>query len=87
LDFIVFIPLAIFLAMNHESREDRYYRNSSLMLAAFVVVTFVHNMYLAENWDLFSSAYDITYFSTALPFCMLAIGQKNDVRQENVCIV
>ncbi len=87
LDFIVFIPLAIFLAMNHEGREDRYYRNSSLMLAAFVVVTFVHNMYQAENWDLFSSAYDITYFSTALPFCMLAIGQKNDVRQENVCIV
>ena len=72
LDFIVFVPLAIFLAMNHKGDDYRYYRNSALMLVVFVAVTFLHNMYQQENWRLFSSTYDITYFSTALPFCWLA---------------
>lgn len=75
-DFVVFIPLAIFLAVNHKGEAGCYYRNSAVMLVAFVLVTFVHNMYAGENWSLFSSAYDITYLSTALPFCMLAIGES-----------
>ena len=76
-DFMLFVPLAIFLAMNHQGNVIRYYRNSAIMLVAFVAVTFVHNMYAGENWDLFSSTYDITYFTTALPFCLLAVcGEK-----------
>ena len=74
LDFILFVPFAVFLAMNYEGNVFRYYRNSAVMLVAFVVVTFVHNMYLDENWCLFSSAYDITYLSTCIPFCLLAIA-------------
>ena len=70
LDFIIFIPLAAFLALNHKGNVFRYYRNSALMLAVFVFVTFIHNMYNEENWNLFSSTFDITYFSTALPFCL-----------------
>ena len=75
-DFCLFIPIAILLAMNHKSNAKLYYRNSALMLVIFVCITFIHNMYLVENWDLFSPTYDITYFSTALPFCLLAIAEK-----------
>lgn len=87
LDFIIFLPLAVCLAMTHGSNAFRYYRNSALMLAVFVSVTFIHNMYSGSNWDVFSSAYDITYFSSALPFCLLSITEINDVGQENVSIV
>ena len=75
-DFIVFVPLAIFLSINHKGSSYRYFRNTAVMLVAFILITFVHNMYLGENWDLFSSAYDITYFSTAIPFCLLAFIEK-----------
>ena len=75
-DFILFVPLAIYLAMTHQEQAFRYYRNCALMLVVFVLVTFVHNMYLGSNWDLFSPTYDITYLSTVLPFCMLAIVEK-----------
>lgn len=78
-DFLLFVPLTVFLAMTHKGIAFRYCRNSALMLMMFVVVTFVHNMYLSENFDLFSSAYDITYLSTALPFCMLGIAEKDDI--------
>lgn len=78
-NFILFVPLAIFMAMNHKGNAFRYCRNSALMLVIFVVVTFVHNMYLSENFGLFSSAYDITYLSTALPFCMLGMVTKDDI--------
>lgn len=76
-DFLLFVPLAIFLALNHKGVEQRYHRNCALMLVLFVGITLFHNMYLGENWQLFSSAYDITYFSTALPFCLLAIVGKD----------
>ena len=80
-DFILFVPLAIFLAMNHKGIPKLYYRNSVLMIISFVLVTLVHNMYLGENWDIFSSAYDITYFSSALPFCMLAVVSNDDAKK------
>lgn len=73
-DFIIFIPLAVFLAMNHKGIAERFYRNAAIMLVSFVVVTFIHNMYQYEDWSLFSSAYDITYFSAALPFCLIRIS-------------
>lgn len=75
-DFLLFVPLALFLSLNHKGNAERYYRNSALMLVLFVAITFVHNMCLSENWSLFSSSYDITYFTTALPFCLLAWDAK-----------
>lgn len=74
-DFILFIPLALYLSMSHKSIAIRYYRNSALMLMAFVCITFVHNMYVSQNWALFSPTYDITYLSSVLPFCMLAYAE------------
>ncbi len=75
-DFILFVPLTVFLAMNYRANVFRYYRNSALMLVVFVCATFCHNMYLYGNWDLFSPTFDITYFSTAIPFCLLAIAEN-----------
>ena len=77
-DFILFIPFAVFLSMNHKGEARRYFRNVAVMLVVFIFVTFVHNMYIGENWDLFSSTYDITYFSTAIPFCLLALLRKDN---------
>lgn len=80
LDFILFVPIAVFLAMNHKGNDIRYYRNSAFMLVVFIGVTFLHNMYRLGNWHLFSSVFDITYFSTALPFCLLAMGRKEELK-------
>ena len=77
-DFLLFVPLALFLAMEWKGCAFRYYRNSALMLVVLVGVTFAHNMYLGQNFDLFSPAYDITYLTTAIPFCLLAMTAKND---------
>lgn len=73
---LFFVPIAILMAMTHNGKSVIYYRNSALMLVAFVSATYVYNMYSSENWDIFSSTYDITYFSTSLPFCLLAIGER-----------
>lgn len=78
-DFILFVPLAVFLSVNHKGVLRRYARNVAVMLVVFIFVTFVHNMYIGESWNLFSPTYDITYFSTAIPFCLLALSGKNEV--------
>ncbi|MCH5168511.1 MAG: hypothetical protein J1F27_02630 [Prevotellaceae bacterium] len=71
-DFVLFVPLGLFLAWNHGGDARRYYRNTAAMLCVFVLVTFLHNMWQSGNWALFSSSYDITYFTSAIPFCLLA---------------
>lgn len=83
-DFILFVPLALFLSLNYKGNTERYYRNSAMMLALFVAITFLHNMYLSENWSLFSSSYDITYFTSALPFCLLALVNACQEEVSNV---
>ena len=47
-----------------------------IAIGIYVIVTFIHNMYLHDNWnELFESAYDITYFGMALPFLCAYIGR------------
>lgn len=48
--------------------------NTALLLDLIVVVSFVVRMFESGNFDLFSPAYDITYFSMALPFCIAAVS-------------
>ena len=72
-DFLLFIPLGIFLALQWRSDCICYYRNTIVLLFVFIATTFIHNMIQSGNYDLFSSAYDITYFTTALPFCILSM--------------
>lgn len=78
-DFILFIPLGIYLSLQWNGNHVNYYRNTVLLLIIFVATTFVHNMINSGNYDLFSSAYDITYFTTALPFCVL--GFINSIQE------
>lgn len=48
--------------------------NISLLLLVSVAIVFAHNMVLSTNYNLFSSAYDITYFDMSLPFIILSIA-------------
>ena len=79
IDFILFIPLGIYLSLQWNGNHANYYRNTIILLIIFVAITFAHNMINSGNYDLFCSAYDITYFSTALPFCIL--GLINSIRE------
>lgn len=72
LDFIIYIPLAIYLATQWKSGAKSYYRNTSIMIVCFVAISMLHRMYVSDNWNLFASAYDITYYSTAIPFAILS---------------
>ncbi len=71
--FLLYAPLAIALAMQWKENSKAYLRNTAVMLTVFVGVSIGLNMMSNGNFDLFHSAYDITYFSTALPFCIAAI--------------
>ena len=83
-DFIVFIPLFVWLAYRYNIRakshssilylQPLFCFSCMLLLTTIVLVTFLHNMITSSNFDLFSSQFDITYFTTSLPFCLLLIG-------------
>ncbi len=79
LDFLLFIPLGIWFAFSWRNDINRYFFNTACLLLILVIVTFVHNMYLNDNWnELFESAYDITYFNMALPFLIVAVVHSNN---------
>ena len=67
-DFLLFVPLAVILALTWRGDVQRYFVNVSTMLLLFVGITIIHRMYAFGNWDLFASLNDITYFNSLLPF-------------------
>ena len=75
-DFIIFVPLGIYLAFQHCGNISKYFRNVAIMFVTFIGVSFLHNMYSKGNWDLFSASYDITYFSLALPFIFACLSSS-----------
>jgi len=76
-DLLLFIPLGMWLAMAWHGDIRHYAFNTALLLILLVLVTFVHNMYLNDNWtELFQSAYDITYFNMALPFVIFSLIEE-----------
>ena len=78
-DFLLFIPFGIWLALSWKDDINRYALNTACFMVVLVAVTFVHNMYLHDNWNqLFESAYDITYFDMALPFLIIAINPSDN---------
>ena len=76
LDFLIFIPLGLYLALSWHNKFSRYLFNVSIMLFLFVAITFCHNMYRSDTWSsIFTPLYDITYFDMCLPFlCFLIVG-------------
>ena len=71
-DFLLFIPLGLCLSFQWKGSAS-YNRNVSLMFFALVTTTFVHNMVSGENYSLFSSAFDITYYTPILPFTCISL--------------
>lgn len=69
-DFLLFIPLAIYLAIKWKNNVRMYYTFVTVMLIVFIAVSMWHRMTETGNWDIFSSAYDITYYNAALVFAM-----------------
>lgn len=104
-DLIIFVLLEFVLAftwirdtlnissytptMSYTLLEPAYCRNVVIMLFTIVMTTFVHNMADNNNWDIFSSTYDITYLNCILPFCILYIAQRmhNTASIQNNCYV
>lgn len=72
LDFAAYVPLAFAFALTWKVDVSKYHRNTALFLICFVAISMLHRMYDGGNWDLFSSAYDITYFDAVIPFAILA---------------
>ncbi len=76
-DFLLFVPLALWLALQWRGSSYRFHRNAALFLLCFIGLTFLHLMVSGDNYDLFSSRYDITYLSTALPFTIAALSSPH----------
>ena len=84
-DFLLFIPLGIYLSLIWKGNIGRYMYFTAILLIMLVIVTFAHNMYLNNNWnELFDSAYDITYFNMSLPFIIMAMCIK--MKPENTSL-
>lgn len=73
-DFLLFIPVGIWLSMSWRGNTFRLMGHTAVMLVLLVLVTFVHNMYVDGNWDqLFESTYDISYFNMSMPFIIVSM--------------
>lgn len=88
-DLLLLFPLGIGLALGWTGGKastpsagdlSRAFLGTAILLVALVAVTFVHNMWASGNWDIFSSSYDITYFDTALPFCILSLLESEKLK-------
>lgn len=84
LEVVVLLAMLLPFSLIWKERFDRYTLYTSLTILIFVAVTFMHRMVI-DNFDsgLFSSRYDISYFSMALPFVIwgmtYTMKQKNDL--------
>lgn len=72
-DFILYIPALLALTLKCGQSAPCYFRNAGVMLLVTTSTSLLHRMFVSGNWDLFHSAYDITYLSTALPFLTLSM--------------
>lgn len=60
-------------------------RNIAYCLLFIVLVTFLHNMWLRDNFNaLFTGVYDITYFDMSLPFLVTAVCCEKEKKEYSV---
>ena len=56
------------------------------LLTCLVVIAFVEKMWIEHAWNaLYTSMFDITYLSVALPFYIIAISQIRGTRAGHKC--
>ncbi len=83
-DLLVFIPIAIFLAISWKRNYKYYYAFTAFFLCFMVAFTFILNMSERNDWNqLFNSTYDITYFDMSLVFTIAALSSFNKKRMMN----
>lgn len=72
LSVIIFVLLALEWKKAAADKFASLMAATAMLLFIAVVVATAHNMVAWGNYDLFSSAFDITYFDMSLPFLILA---------------
>lgn len=68
-DFLVFLPVGIWLALTWRSNVSRLLLHCALLLLLLVSGTFLHNYLVSPAW---LKIFDLTYFNMALPFLISA---------------
>ncbi len=73
LDFLVFIPLALYLSFTWNKNISNYCKNTAIMLTFFICFTCMRQFISIDCYTIIGNTFDITYFSMAIPFVILAI--------------
>ena len=74
-ELIVLFSMLIPLSLMWKQNFSRFSFYTTLTVVTFVSVTFLHRMIIDDfNSGLFSSRYDITYFTMALPFVLYSVS-------------
>lgn len=77
-DTLLLAAAAVAFALSWRGDYGRLMLSSAVMLVLTPLTAYVHSMYAYGNWtEFFSSAYDITYFDAALPFCASLLATLN----------
>ncbi len=85
LDFILIFPLSVILAFSWKKNFIKFHAYTAYTIIILVTIVFLQRM-ITSNFvnNLFSSAYDITYFNMALPFLIFSIVYSfNDITENN----
>ena len=72
--FIFFAFSAIVFTIYKKNHLQHFNLYAGGLLTFLVIITFTYNMISSDNYNLYSSAYDITYFNMALPFYIYEIA-------------
>ena len=71
---VIFAAIAISWTYYKKNHLQHFNLYAGGLLTCLVLLTFTYNMVFSGNYDLFSPAYDITYFNMALPFYIYEIA-------------
>jgi hypothetical protein len=75
IEIAILLVLVIFFALSWKAKLERFSLYTALTILIFIAATFLHRM-ISDQFvsGLFSSRYDITYFTMALPFVLATIA-------------
>ncbi len=76
LDILLLIPVMVYLALSWKNNRTKLYSNIGYGLFLLTTITFIVNMTTYDNYQLFSSTYDISYLNMSLPFIIIANIKK-----------
>jgi hypothetical protein len=79
IELILLAGMLIPLSLSWKGKLQRFTFYTALTILVFISATFLHRM-ITDNFvsDLFSSRYDITYFTMALPFAIYTFTSNNN---------